>query len=152
MQQQLQVGVEQLPRERRGAGGSLTPLSRREGLWRLLELSRKPIFIVFESQYREIAHPAITLLKQHRSAVTLLVWRAGSMVSAEQDCEPPPSAPPFPPQHPTVPASLLPLGAAPWRELSRTHPTSTALPFPAPHFVPASLLLPPLGLLPGLRC
>ncbi|NWV66527.1 SIGIR protein, partial [Malurus elegans] len=53
--------------------------SFREGLWRLLELSRKPIFIVFESQYREITHPAITLLKQHRSAVTLLVWRASSM-------------------------------------------------------------------------
>ncbi|NXM68844.1 SIGIR protein, partial [Serilophus lunatus] len=53
--------------------------SFREGLWRLLELSRKPIFIVFESQYREITHPAITLLKQHRSTVTLLVWRAGSM-------------------------------------------------------------------------
>ncbi|KFP52269.1 Single Ig IL-1-related receptor, partial [Cathartes aura] len=51
----------------------------REGLWRLLELSKKPIFIVFESQYREITHPAISLLKQHRSAVTLLVWRAGSM-------------------------------------------------------------------------
>ncbi|NXI69604.1 SIGIR protein, partial [Anseranas semipalmata] len=53
--------------------------SFREGLWRLLELSKKPIFIVFESQYREIAHPAISLLKQHRSVVTLLVWRAGSM-------------------------------------------------------------------------
>ncbi|NXG18619.1 SIGIR protein, partial [Grallaria varia] len=53
--------------------------SFREGLWRLLELSRKPIFIVFESQYREITHPAITLLKQHRSTVTLLVWRSGSM-------------------------------------------------------------------------
>ncbi|NWW90863.1 SIGIR protein, partial [Rhynochetos jubatus] len=53
--------------------------SFREGLWRLLELSKKPIFIVFESQYREIAHPAISLLKQHRSAVTLLLWRAGSM-------------------------------------------------------------------------
>ncbi|NXS40968.1 SIGIR protein, partial [Balaeniceps rex] len=53
--------------------------SFREGLWRLLELSKKPIFIVFESQYREIAHPAISLLKQHRSAVTLLVWRASSM-------------------------------------------------------------------------
>lgn len=58
--------------------------SFREGLWRLLELSKKPIFIVFESQYREITHPAISLLKQHRSAVTLLVWRAGSMVRAEQ--------------------------------------------------------------------
>ncbi|NWH68650.1 SIGIR protein, partial [Geococcyx californianus] len=54
-------------------------LSCREGLWRLLELSKKPIFIVFESQYREIAHPAISLLKQHRGAVTVLVWRAGSM-------------------------------------------------------------------------
>ncbi|NXX97939.1 SIGIR protein, partial [Centropus bengalensis] len=53
--------------------------SFREGLWRLLELARKPIFIVFESQYREISHPAISLLKQHQSAVTLLVWRAGSM-------------------------------------------------------------------------
>ncbi|NXL52022.1 SIGIR protein, partial [Podilymbus podiceps] len=53
--------------------------SFREGLWRLLELSKKPIFIVFESQYREITHPAISLLKQHRSAVTLLVWRANSM-------------------------------------------------------------------------
>lgn len=62
----------------------VTHLSHREGLWRLLELSRKPIFIVFESQYREITHPAITLLKQHRSVVTLLVWRAGSMVSANR--------------------------------------------------------------------
>uniref|UniRef100_A0A8B9UQS5 Single Ig and TIR domain containing n=1 Tax=Anas zonorhyncha TaxID=75864 RepID=A0A8B9UQS5_9AVES len=53
--------------------------SFREGLWRLLELSKKPIFIVFESQYREITHPAISLLKQHRNLVTLLVWRAGSM-------------------------------------------------------------------------
>ncbi|NXN14539.1 SIGIR protein, partial [Indicator maculatus] len=53
--------------------------SFREGLWRLLELSKKPIFIVFESQYREISHPAISLLRQHRSVVTLLVWRAGSM-------------------------------------------------------------------------
>ncbi|NWS60958.1 SIGIR protein, partial [Chunga burmeisteri] len=53
--------------------------SFREGLWRLLELSKKPIFIVFESQYREITHPAINLLKQHQSMVTLLVWRAGSM-------------------------------------------------------------------------
>ncbi|NXX48703.1 SIGIR protein, partial [Tricholaema leucomelas] len=53
--------------------------SFREGLWRLLELSKKPVFIIFESQYREITHPAISLLKQHRSMVTLLVWRAGSM-------------------------------------------------------------------------
>ncbi|KAL8170100.1 UNVERIFIED_CONTAM: hypothetical protein K2H54_063245 [Gekko kuhli] len=53
----------------------------REGLWRLLELSQRPIFVAFESQYREIAHPAIGLLKQHKSTVTLLIWRAGSMVN-----------------------------------------------------------------------
>ncbi|NXD14497.1 SIGIR protein, partial [Nothocercus nigrocapillus] len=53
--------------------------SFREGLWRLLELSKRPIFIVFESQYRDTAHPAISLLKQHGSTVTLLVWRASSM-------------------------------------------------------------------------
>lgn len=52
----------------------------REGLWRLLELSQRPVFIVFESQYREITHPAIRLLKEHKSAVTLLTWRAGSMM------------------------------------------------------------------------
>ncbi|XP_067396540.1 single Ig IL-1-related receptor [Emydura macquarii macquarii] len=51
----------------------------REGLWRLLELSQRPIFIAFESQYREIAHPAINLLRQHKNAVTLLLWQAGSM-------------------------------------------------------------------------
>ncbi|XP_006131712.2 single Ig IL-1-related receptor [Pelodiscus sinensis] len=53
--------------------------SFREGLWRLLELSQRPIFIAFESQYREIEHPAIHLLKQHKNAVTLLLWRTGSM-------------------------------------------------------------------------
>ncbi|XP_077177367.1 single Ig IL-1-related receptor isoform X2 [Paroedura picta] len=52
----------------------------REGLWRLLELSQRPIFVAFESQYREIAHPAIDLLKQHKSTVTLLIWRSGSMM------------------------------------------------------------------------
>lgn len=56
----------------------------REGLWRLLELSQKPIFIVFESQYQDIAHPAINLLKQHKSNVTLLMWHAGSMVNWEE--------------------------------------------------------------------
>lgn len=123
----------------------VTHLSRREGLWRLLELSRKPIFIVFESQYREITHPAITLLKQHRSIVTLLVWRASSMVSAEPDPDCP-LEPPFPPQHPTVPPCLLPFGAAPWWELSRTHPHQHSLPFPAPHFGSTSLL--PSGAVP----
>ena len=46
-----------------------------------MELSQRPIFIVFESQYREITHPALHLLKEHKSAITLLTWRAGSMVN-----------------------------------------------------------------------
>lgn len=55
----------------------------RDGLLRLLELSQRPIFVAFESQYREIEHVAINVLKQHKNALTLLLWRAGSMVSCE---------------------------------------------------------------------
>uniref|UniRef100_A0A8C4Y4V5 Single Ig and TIR domain containing n=1 Tax=Gopherus evgoodei TaxID=1825980 RepID=A0A8C4Y4V5_9SAUR len=51
----------------------------RDGLLRLLELSQRPIFVAFESQYRKIEHLAINLLKQHKNAVTLLLWRAGSV-------------------------------------------------------------------------
>nr|XP_048711142.1 single Ig IL-1-related receptor isoform X3 [Caretta caretta] len=51
----------------------------RDGLLRLLELSQRPIFVAFESQYREIEHVAINVLKQHKNALTLLLWRAGSM-------------------------------------------------------------------------
>lgn len=76
-----------------------TCLTHREGLWRLLELSKKPIFIVFESQYREITHPAISLLKQHRNVVTLLVWRADSMVRARSHIA---STPPFYPRCPIL--------------------------------------------------
>uniref|UniRef100_A0A674H1N8 Single Ig and TIR domain containing n=1 Tax=Taeniopygia guttata TaxID=59729 RepID=A0A674H1N8_TAEGU len=103
--------------------------SFREGLWRLLELSRKPIFIVFESQYREITHPAITLLKQHRSTVTLLVWRAGSMVSAEQDLTPP--EPLSLPSTPQCQPPCCPLGLP--------HSESCAGPIPpAPPSIPSS--------------
>ncbi|XP_074086786.1 single Ig IL-1-related receptor [Macrotis lagotis] len=51
----------------------------REGLWRLLELSRKPIFITFEGQTRYPSHPALRLLRQHRHIVTLLLWKPGSV-------------------------------------------------------------------------
>ncbi|XP_007947558.1 single Ig IL-1-related receptor [Orycteropus afer afer] len=53
--------------------------SFREGLCRLLELTRRPIFITFEGQRREPAHPALRLLRQHRHLVTLLLWRPGSV-------------------------------------------------------------------------
>ncbi|XP_062051569.1 single Ig IL-1-related receptor isoform X2 [Lepus europaeus] len=53
--------------------------SFREGLCRLLELTRRPIFITFEGQRRGPAHPALHLLRQHRHLVTLLLWRPGSV-------------------------------------------------------------------------
>ncbi|XP_069480027.1 single Ig IL-1-related receptor [Ambystoma mexicanum] len=51
----------------------------REGLWRLMELSKKPTFIVFESQYKELSNPVIHLLKQYKRTVSFLPWRSGSM-------------------------------------------------------------------------
>lgn len=53
--------------------------SFREGLCRLLELTRRPIFITFEAQRREPLHPALRLLRQHRHLVTLLLWKPGSV-------------------------------------------------------------------------
>lgn len=53
--------------------------SFREGLCRLLELTRRPIFITFEGQRRDPEHPALHLLRQHRHLVTLLRWKPGSV-------------------------------------------------------------------------
>ncbi|CAK6449848.1 unnamed protein product [Pipistrellus nathusii] len=53
--------------------------SFREGLCRLLELTRRPIFITFDGPRRDPAHPALHLLHQHRHLVTLLRWRPGSV-------------------------------------------------------------------------
>ncbi|XP_027809368.2 single Ig IL-1-related receptor isoform X1 [Marmota flaviventris] len=53
--------------------------SFREGLCRLLELTRRPIFVTFEGQRRDPTHPALHLLRQHRHLVTLLLWRPGSV-------------------------------------------------------------------------
>lgn len=53
--------------------------SFREGLCRLLELTRRPIFITFAGQRRAPEHPALRLLRQHRHLVTLLLWRPGSV-------------------------------------------------------------------------
>lgn len=46
--------------------GSNSAAPCREGLCRLLELTRRPIFITFEGQRRDPAHPALRLLRQHR--------------------------------------------------------------------------------------
>ncbi|XP_023039189.1 single Ig IL-1-related receptor isoform X6 [Piliocolobus tephrosceles] len=58
--------------------------SFREGLCRLLELTRRPIFITFEGQRRDPAHPALRLLRQHRHLVTLLLWRPGSVTPSSE--------------------------------------------------------------------
>lgn len=84
VQPQLPVGP-----ARGWVGPSLapTPLTvppRREGLCRLLELTRRPIFITFEGQRRDPAHPALRLLRQHRHLVTLLLWRPGSVVRSRR--------------------------------------------------------------------
>ncbi|KAL0616012.1 Single Ig IL-1-related receptor [Plecturocebus cupreus] len=50
-----------------------------EGLWWLLELTCRPIFITFEGERHDPTHPALSLLRQHLHLVTLLLWRPGSM-------------------------------------------------------------------------
>ncbi|XP_060694428.1 single Ig IL-1-related receptor [Hemiscyllium ocellatum] len=59
-------------------------LNFREALWQLLDLSRRPIFIMFESQYRELSHPAIQLLKSQRKSFTLLLWTSTSMTPSSE--------------------------------------------------------------------
>ncbi|KAL0615999.1 Single Ig IL-1-related receptor [Plecturocebus cupreus] len=58
----------------------LTVPPRREGLCRLLEVTRRPILITFKGQPRDPAHPALRQLRQHRHLVTLLLWRPGSVL------------------------------------------------------------------------
>ncbi|XP_069757208.1 single Ig IL-1-related receptor isoform X2 [Narcine bancroftii] len=59
-------------------------LNFREALWNLLDLSRKPIFIMFEKHYRELSHPALQLLKAQRKNITLLLWTSTSMEYGHQ--------------------------------------------------------------------
>ncbi|XP_062918181.1 single Ig IL-1-related receptor [Mobula hypostoma] len=59
-------------------------LNFREALWNLLDLSRKPIFIMFENHYRELSHPAIQLLKAQRKNITVLLWTATSMTPSSE--------------------------------------------------------------------
>ncbi|RXM34537.1 Single Ig IL-1-related receptor [Acipenser ruthenus] len=56
----------------------------REGFWRLMELSHKPIFIMYENQYREMGHPATLLLKEHKRDITLLLWNSKSMTPSSE--------------------------------------------------------------------
>ncbi|XP_041052838.1 single Ig IL-1-related receptor isoform X4 [Carcharodon carcharias] len=59
-------------------------LNFREALWQLLDLSRRPIFIMFESQYRELSHPAVQLLRAQRKSINLLLWTSTSMTPSSE--------------------------------------------------------------------
>ncbi|XP_051975187.1 single Ig IL-1-related receptor-like [Xyrauchen texanus] len=51
----------------------------RQGLWQLIELSRKPIFILFQSQQKEINPTISQQLREHQPQLKTLSWGAHSM-------------------------------------------------------------------------
>ncbi|XP_053305316.1 single Ig IL-1-related receptor [Spea bombifrons] len=53
--------------------------SFREGLVRLLELSRKPIFILFENQYKDLPAEVTQLLNSQKGSLKLLLWKSVSV-------------------------------------------------------------------------
>ncbi|KAM4721131.1 single Ig IL-1-related receptor [Rhinophrynus dorsalis] len=53
--------------------------SFREGLARLLELSHRPIFILFENQYKDLPVEVTQLLNTQRGKLQVLLWKAGSV-------------------------------------------------------------------------
>lgn len=56
----------------------------RQGLWHLMELSRKPIFIIFQSQQKQMSQDISHQLRQHQPRITTLTWGAHSMVRPSQ--------------------------------------------------------------------
>ncbi|XP_062855422.1 single Ig IL-1-related receptor [Trichomycterus rosablanca] len=51
----------------------------RRGLFHLLELSQKPIFILFQSQQKHVNVDIISQLRLHQTRITTLIWGAHSM-------------------------------------------------------------------------
>ncbi|XP_056596552.1 single Ig IL-1-related receptor [Triplophysa dalaica] len=51
----------------------------RQGLWHLMELTAKPIFIIFQSQQKQISQTIIQQLKHHQSRISTLTWGAHSI-------------------------------------------------------------------------
>ncbi|XP_051740176.1 single Ig IL-1-related receptor [Ctenopharyngodon idella] len=51
----------------------------RQGLWHLMDLSRKPIFIIFQSQQKQISQDISQQLRQHQPRITTITWGAHSM-------------------------------------------------------------------------
>ncbi|XP_066525066.1 single Ig IL-1-related receptor [Hoplias malabaricus] len=51
----------------------------RQGMFHLLELSRKPIFIIFKSQQKHLSLDIIQQLREQQARITTLVWGPHSM-------------------------------------------------------------------------
>ncbi|OCT81841.1 hypothetical protein XELAEV_18024348mg [Xenopus laevis] len=58
--------------------------SFREGLFRLLELSHKPIFILFENQSKEVPVGVTQLLHSQRGKLKVLLWKSGSVAPSSE--------------------------------------------------------------------
>ncbi|XP_063800803.1 single Ig IL-1-related receptor isoform X2 [Pseudophryne corroboree] len=56
--------------------------SFRDGLYRLLELSHRPIFILFENQYKDLPPEVTQLLSSRRGTLKTLLWKADSVSPA----------------------------------------------------------------------
>ncbi|XP_027028746.2 single Ig IL-1-related receptor [Tachysurus fulvidraco] len=52
----------------------------RQGMFHLLELSHKPIFIIFQSQQKHVNVDIIQQLRDHQAQITTLIWGAHSVV------------------------------------------------------------------------
>ncbi|KAL2093843.1 hypothetical protein ACEWY4_011155 [Coilia grayii] len=51
----------------------------RQGLWHLLELSQRPIFILFQAHQRQLSLDVAQQLREHQHRVDTLVWGPSSM-------------------------------------------------------------------------
>ncbi|KAK1789892.1 hypothetical protein P4O66_015764 [Electrophorus voltai] len=56
----------------------------RQGLFHLLELSRKPIFIIFQSQQKHVNLDVAKQLREHQARITALIWGAHSMTPSSR--------------------------------------------------------------------
>ncbi|XP_063052183.1 single Ig IL-1-related receptor [Engraulis encrasicolus] len=51
----------------------------RQGLWHLLELSQRPVFILFQAQQRQLHLDVAQQLREHQHRIDTLVWGPSSM-------------------------------------------------------------------------
>ncbi|XP_071974222.1 single Ig IL-1-related receptor isoform X2 [Engystomops pustulosus] len=56
----------------------------RDGFFRLLELSRTPIFILFENQYKDLPDEVTQLLNSQKGTLKILMWKTDSVSPASE--------------------------------------------------------------------